>query len=131
MSTLIWNSRVSKNLPTSVYPILILHNPSHANYKCTFIYRMGVITKTHPAGLNLTPPWAAAATTVANPNAASDHPHHPQCQCPPGPGHALSPCQPHAHNPCPCPSLPDLTMVAEHLVAQRVILSHLVEVGRK
>merc|ERR1711971_447274 len=60
---------------------------------------MEVITKAHPAGPNLTPPWAAAATTVANPNAASDHPHHPQCRCHPGPGHALSPCLPHPARP--------------------------------
>merc|ERR1711971_1161062 len=92
---------------------------------------MEVITKAHPAGPNLTPLWAAAATTVANPNAASDHPHHPQCQCPPGPGHVPFPCQHHAHNPCPCPNPPDLTMVAEHLVAQCAMLSPLAEVGRK
>jgi len=92
---------------------------------------MEVITKAHPAGPNLTPLWVAAATIVANPNVVSDHPHLHQCQCHPGPGHALSPCQPHAHNPCPCPSLPDLTMVADLLVAQCAMLSHLVEVERK
>ena len=96
-----------------------------------FLYRMEGTIKAHPAGPNLTLLWAEAATTVANPNAASDHPHLPQCQCPPGLGHAPFPCQHHAHNPCPCPSLPDLTTVAEHLVAQCAILSHLVEVERK
>ena len=106
-------------------------NQSQANLHCNFFYRMEVITKVHPAGPNLTPLWAAAATIVANPNAASDHPHHPQCQCHPGPGHALSPCQPHARNPCPCPNPPDLTTVADLLVAQCAMLSHLVEVERK
>merc|ERR1719491_2082308 len=78
----------------------------------------------HPCGWRLLQPLQTQMQLQTTP-------HHPQCQCPPGPGHAPSPCQPHARNPCPCPSLPDLTTVAKLPAAQCAMLSHLVEVERK